>query len=265
MTIHPTAVIDPRAELHETVKIGPYVVIDGNVTIGPETVVDSHTVISGNTAIGARNRIGSFATIGAPPQDITYKGEPTELIVGDDNLIREYVSLHRGTAAGKGKTVIGNANMFMSYTHIAHDCMIENNVIMANAATLAGHVSIGNHANLGGFVGVHQFCRIGAYSYVGGMSGISLDVPPYVILTGVRNRMRITGINKIGLRRSGMSKETIARLDDAFRIIFRSPQLVLKDALEKVKDEMSDCPEVVSIVEFFQSSKRGVVKRTNDD
>lgn len=265
MTIHPTAVIDLKAEIHETVFIGPYVVIDGPVTIGAETVIDSHAVVSGNTTIGARNRIGSFSAIGAPPQDITYKGEPTELIVGDDNLIREYVSVHRGTVAGKGKTIIGNGNMLMSYTHIAHDCIIEDKVIMANAATLAGHVLVGKNANLGGFVGVHQFCRIGAYSYIGGMSGISLDVPPYVILTGVRNRMRITGINKIGLRRSGMSKETIARLDEAFRIIFRSPQLVLKDALEKVAEDMSDCPEVMRIVEFFQTSKRGVVKRTNDD
>ncbi len=265
MTVHPTAVIDPRAELHETVKVGPYSVIDGQVTIGPETVVDSHAVISGHTVIGARNRIGSFSSIGAPPQDMTYNGEATELIIGDDNLIREYVSLHRGTVAGNGKTVIGNSNMFMAYTHIAHDCLVEDHVIMANAATLAGHVQVGNHANLGGFVGVHQFCRIGAYSYVGGLSGIGLDVPPYVILAGTRNRMRITGINKVGLRRSGMNRETISRLEEAFKIIFRSPQLLLKDALAKVMDEMSDCPEVVAIVEFFQSSKRGVVKRTSDD
>ncbi len=265
MTIHPTAVIDSRAELDESVKIGPYAIIDGDVTIGQETEVEAHAIVSGHTVIGARNRIGSFSTIGASPQDITYKGEPTELFIGDDNLIREYVSLHRGTVAGNGKTVIGNNNMFMAYTHVAHDCIIENHVIMANAATLAGHVWIGNHANLGGFVGVHQFCRLGAYSYVGGLSGISLDVPPYVILTGTRNRMRIAGINKIGLRRSGMSKETISRLDDAFRIIFRSPQLLLKDALAKVMDEMADCSEVVTMVEFFQSSKRGVVKRTDDD
>ncbi len=265
MTIHPTAVIDPRAELHETVKVGPYVIVDGNVKIGAETEIAAHVVISGHTTVGERNKIGSFSTIGSPPQDITYNGEPTQLIIGNDNLIREYVSLHRGTVAGEGQTVIGNSNMFMSYTHVAHDCVVESNVIMANAATLAGHVWIGNHANLGGFVGVHQFCRIGDYSYVGGLSGISLDVPPYVILTGTRNRMRIAGINKIGLRRSGMSRETIAKLEEAFKIIFRSPQLLLKDALEKVMDEMAECPEVVTIVDFFQSSKRGVVKRTDGD
>ncbi|MFP7755081.1 acyl-ACP--UDP-N-acetylglucosamine O-acyltransferase [Thermodesulfobacteriota bacterium B35] len=265
MTIHATAVVDTRAELHETVTIGPYAVIDGPVTIGPETVIDAHAVVSGHTTIGARNRIGSFGSIGAPPQDIHYRGEPTELIIGDDNLVREYVSIHRGTEAGNGRTVIGNGNMIMAYSHIAHDCTIGNHVVMANVATLAGHVRLDDHVSLGGLVAVHQFCRIGAYTYVGGMSGISLDVPPYVILTGTRNRMRIAGINKIGLRRSGMPRETIARLEQAFRIIFRSPQLLLKDALEKTLEEIPDCPEVRNMVEFFLNSKRGVVKRTSDD
>ncbi len=265
MNIHPTAVVDARAEVHETVTIGPYAVIDGPVTIGPETVIDAHTVVSGNTTIGARNRIGSFGSIGAPPQDIHYRGEPTELIIGNDNLVREYVSIHRGTVAGNGRTVIGDSNMIMAYSHIAHDCTISNHVVMANVATLAGHVRIDDHVSLGGLVAVHQFCRIGAYTYVGGMSGISLDVPPYVILTGTRNRMRIAGINKIGLRRSGMSRETISKLEHAFRIIFRSPELLLKDALARTLEEIPDCPEVRNMVEFFQASKRGVVKRTSDD
>lgn len=265
MTIHPTAVVDPQADIHETVEIGPYAVISGKVAIGAGTVVDSHATISGPTSIGARNRICSFTSVGAPPQDMHYKGEPTELIIGDDNLIREYASVHRGTVAGKGKTVIGNGNMLMAYTHVAHDCVIGDKVIMANVATLAGHVEVGNHVNLGGLVAVHQYCRIGPYTYVGGLSGISLDVPPYVIIAGTRNRMRITGINKIGMRRSGMSRETIARLEEAFRIIFRSPQLLLKDALVKVREEIPNCPEVDILVEFFQTSRRGVVKRTIDD
>jgi UDP-N-acetylglucosamine acyltransferase len=265
MAIHPTAVVDSQAVIHETAEIGPYAVIEGKVTIGADTVVASHAHLSGPTVIGARNRIGSFTSIGAPPQDMHYKGEPTELIMGDDNLVREYASIHRGTAAGKGKTVIGNGNMFMAYTHVAHDCIIGNKAIMANVATLAGHVEIGDHVNLGGLVAVHQYCRIGAYTYVGGMSGISLDVPPFVIIAGTRNRMRISGINKIGMRRSGMSRDSINKLDEAFRIIFRSPQLLLNDALVKVKQEIPDCPEVDLLVEFFQTSKRGVVKRTLDD
>ncbi|HBI14359.1 MAG TPA: acyl-[acyl-carrier-protein]--UDP-N-acetylglucosamine O-acyltransferase [Desulfobulbaceae bacterium] len=265
MAIHPTAVVDPQAVIHESVEIGAYTVIDGKVTIGADTVVAPHAHLSGPTSIGARNRIGAFTSIGAPPQDIRYNGEPTELIMGDDNLVREYASIHRGTAAGKGRTVIGNGNMLMAYTHVAHDCVIGNKAIMANVATLAGHVEIGDHVNLGGLVAVHQYCRIGAHTYVGGLSGISLDVPPFVIIAGTRNRMRISGINKIGMRRSGMSRENINKLEEAFRIIFRSPQLLLNDALVKVKEEIPDCPEVDLLVEFFQTSKRGVVKRTLDD
>ena len=265
MTIHKTAIIDPSAQIHDTVEIGPYAIIKGKVTIGEETVVAAHASIEGPSTIGARNRIGSFTSIGAPPQDMNYIDEPTELIIGDDNLIREYVSIHRGTVAGGGKTVVGNNNMIMAYSHIAHDCIIGNKVIMANAATLGGHVEIGDNANLGGLVAVHQFCRIGTFSYVGGLSGISLDVPPFVILAGTRNRMRITGINKIGMRRNGKNRESIKKIDEAFKIIFRSPQLLLKDALAKLHDEIPDCSEVDTLIEFFQTSKRGVVKRTIDD
>jgi len=264
MTIHATAVVDQKANIDSTAIIDPYVIIDGPITIGPETRVCAHAVVSGHTTIGARNIIGSYTSIGAPPQDMHYKGEPTELIIGDDNQIREYVSIHRGTEQGDGKTVIGNSNMIMAYCHIAHDCIIKNHAIMANVATLAGHVEIGNHANLGGLVAVHQFCRIGDYSYVGGMSGITLDVPPYIILEGTRNRMRIAGINKIGLRRAGMKRDTIKMLDEAFKLLFRSPQLLLKDALAQIEEEMAECGEVQLLVDFFHSSKRGVVKRTID-
>ena len=265
MNIHPTAVIDPRAQLDSSVIVEPYAVIDGPVKIGPETRIGAHTVISGHTTLGACNTIGSFAIIGGPPQDIHYKGEPTELIIGDGNQIREYVSIHRATVKASGKTLIGNNNMIMAYCHIAHDCMIADHVIMANVATLAGHVEIGSHANLGGLVAVHQFCRIGEYAYIGGMSGIGLDVPPYVIMEGTRNQMRIASINKIGLRRSGMDRETIKNLEEAFKILFRSPEILLKDALVKLEEEMKDCAEVQLMVQFFHSSKRGVVKRTLDD
>ncbi len=264
MNIHDTAVVDPRAKIDSTATIDPYVIIDGPITIGPESRVCAHAVISGKTTIGAGNVIGSFTSIGAPPQDAHYTGEETELIIGDNNQIREYVSIHRGTLKGNGRTLIGNNNMIMAYSHIAHDCIIGDHVIMANVATLAGHVEIGSHANLSGMVGVHQFCRIGDYAYVGGMSGIGLDVPPYVILEGTRNRMRIAGINKIGLRRSGMKRDIIKKLEEAFKVLFRSPELLLKDALVKIEEEMADCPEVQFLVEFFQTSKRGVVKRTID-
>ena len=265
MPIHPTAVIDPKAQLDSSVIVEPYAVIDGPVNIGTETRVCAHAVVSGHTTIGARNTIGSFATIGGPPQDMHYKGEPTELIIGDGNQIREYVSIHRATVKATGKTLIGNNNMIMAYCHIAHDCIIADHVIMANVATLAGHVEIGNHANLGGLVAIHQFCRIGDYAYIGGMSGIGLDVPPYVIMEGTRNQMRIASINKIGLRRAGMDRDTIKNLEEAFKILFRSPEILLKDALVKLEEEMKDCAEVQKMVQFFHSSKRGVVKRTLDD
>ena len=265
MTIHKTAVVDSQAEVDETASIGPYSVIEANVTIGADTVVDAHTVVSGHTTIGERNHIGSFASIGTPPQDSHYKGEPTELIIGDDNQIREYVSIHLGTPSGNGKTVIGNNNMLMAYCHVAHDCVIQDHVIMANVATLGGHVELGNFVNIGGLVAVHQFCRIGAYTYIGGMSGISKDVPPYVMLTGTRNRMRISGINKIGLRRNGVSREAIKCLEQAFKIIFRSPPEILhQETLDRTLKALPDSPEVQFMLDFFNTSKRGVVKRTEE-
>ncbi len=265
MSIHTTAVIDSRAEIHAQATIDPYVVIDGPVTIDEGTVVGAHTMVSGRTTIGRDNIIGSFASIGAPPQDTHYKGEDTKLIIGDNNHIREYVSIHRGTIDGAGKTVIGNGNMIMAYCHIAHDCIIADKVIMANVATLAGHVDVGNYVNIGGLSAVHQFCRLGEYSYVGGMTGIGMDVPPFVIVTGVRNRMRITGINKIGLRRHGFSQEVIVNLEKAFKIIFRTPGLLIGEALEKSLEELPDCRQVARLVKFFRDSKRGVVRRTERD
>jgi UDP-N-acetylglucosamine acyltransferase len=265
MLIHPAAVIDPKAEIHETASIGAYAVIGPDVVIGADTVVDAHAVISGPTVIGRRNRIGSFSSVGSPPQDMHYKGEPTELLIGDDNLIREYVSIHRGTVSGRSKTVIGNSCLLMSYCHVAHDCVLHDHIIMSNVATLAGHVEVGSYANLGGLVAVHQFCRIGSYTYIGGMSGISMDVPPYVILAGTRNQMRITGVNKIGLRRNGVSREAVEAIERAFKIIFRAaPDMVLQDALAKAEQELADSPEVMSLIEFFRTSRRGVVKRTEE-
>ncbi len=264
MAIHQTAVVDPTAQLDSSVDIGPYAVIGADVNIGAETVVQAHAVVNGPTTIGKRNLIGSFATVGGAPQDLSYRGEPTELIVGDDNQIREYASIHRGTPSGSGKTVIGSNCLLMAYIHIAHDCRIGDHVIMANVATLAGHVHVGERAAIGGLVAVHQFCRVGTLSYIGGVSGLGHDVPPYVIVAGIRDRTRVSGINKVGLRRNGFSREVIHNLDAIFRIIYRSPNLLLKDALDMARKEYPDCPEVQHMVDFFESSKRGVVRRAEE-
>lgn len=265
MSIHPTAIIDKTAELDSTVSVGPYAIINGSVKIGAGTKIAGHAVISGPTTIGENNEIASFTTIGADPQDLKYAGEATELIMGDNNKIREYASIHRGTVQGGGKTVVGDGNLLMSYIHIAHDCLIGSNVIMSNVATMAGHVEVGDYATIGGLVAVHQFGRIGKYSYIGGVSGVTQDVPPYVIISGSRNNTRISGINKVGLRRRGFSKEAIGKIDSAFRIIFRSPDLLLKDALAQVKSEIPDSPEVDELLKFFKESERGVVRKTSDD
>ncbi len=266
MNIHEKAVVEPQATIDDTVIVGPYAVIGADVVIGKGTTVDAHAVISGHTTIGENNHIGSFTSIGTPPQDMHYKGEPTQLIIGDNNQIREYVSIHRGTVDGNGKTVIGNNNLLMAYTHVAHDCLIHDHVIMANVATLAGHVELGNHVNLGGLAAIHQFCRVGDFSYIGGMSGISKDVPPYVIVTGTRKRMRISGVNKIGMRRNGVSQGVVAELEKAYKMIYRSSaETLLKDSLTEIEEQFKDCPEVQAMVEFFRTSSRGVVKNTDKD
>lgn len=263
MKIHPTAIIDPNAELAESVSVGPYCIIEKGVTIGADTKVNSHTIITGTTKIGAGNSIGPFATVGAPPQDIKYKGEETELVIGDNNIIREYVSLHRGTVSGRGATKIGNNNMLMGYVHVAHDCSLGNHVIMANAATLAGHVTINDRAIIGGLVAIHQFTRIGAFAYIGGMSGISMDVPPYIIVSGTRKETRVSGINKVGLKRCGFENDVIKKLDKAYKTIFRTPGLLLQEALDKTLAEIPDCEPVGQLVDFFRTSKQGVVRTTN--
>ncbi len=265
MNIHPTAVIDPGAELDSSVGVGPYVIIGKGVQIGPDTEIETHTVISGPTVIGAGNRVGSFANIGAAPQDLSYRGEETTLTIGDHNLIREYVSIHRGSVKGGGVTMIGDHNMLMAYTHIAHDCRIGNHVIMANAATLSGHVMVEDRANLGGFVGVHQFTRIGRFSYIGGMSGLTKDVPPFTIVAGTRNRMRVSGINRIGLKRNGFSVEDIKKLHGAFKIIFLEENLLLQEALDKTLAEFPDCSPVKELVDFIRKSERGIIRNYGED
>ncbi|NLI80077.1 MAG: acyl-ACP--UDP-N-acetylglucosamine O-acyltransferase [Deltaproteobacteria bacterium] len=258
MEIHPTAVVSPGAELAEDVIIRPYSVIGPHVKIGSGSVIGPHAVIDGWTSIGARNQVFPFSTIGGPPQDLGYSGEETRLVLGDDNVIRENVTISRGTVNGGGVTVIGNRNLFMAYAHVAHDCKIGDRVILANATTLAGHVQIDDCAILGGMVAIHQFVRIGRYSFIGGMSGLRMDMPPFMLAFGAP--AKLYGPNLVGLKRNGFSPEAIQLLKKSYRIIFRSG-LSLKDAVEKIEQEVGMTPDVQHLVEFMQRrSKRGITR-----
>ncbi len=265
MSIHPTAVIDPKAELDSSVEVGPYAVIDAGAKIDAGTVVSSHAHISGKTTIGTNNTIGSFTCVGFPPQDLKYHDEETQLVIGDNNHIREFSSIHRGTPGGHGVTTIGSNNLFMAYSHIAHDCIVGNHVIMVNNATLGGHVEVGDRATIGGMSGIHQFVRIGEHAYIGGMSGISLDIPPYVIVAGIRNELQIRSINRIGLKRAGFSSEEIRNLNKAFMVIFKTEDLLLQDALAQVMKDFGDCPPVARMVNFFKVSSRNVARVSSDE
>ncbi len=265
MSIHPTAVIDNKAELDSSVEVGPYAIIDAGVKIDAGTTVSSHAHISGKTTIGKNNTIGSFSCVGFPPQDLKYHGEETELVIGDDNHIREYSSMHRGTPGGHGVTTIGNNNLFMAYSHVAHDCIVGNHVVMVNNATMGGHVEVGDRAIIGGMTAIHQFVRIGEHAYIGGMSGISLDIPPYVMVAGIRNELQIRSINRIGLKRAGFKSEDIRNLNKAFMVIFKTEDLLLQDALAQVMKDFGDCPPVVRMVNFFKVSNRNVARLSSDE
>jgi UDP-N-acetylglucosamine acyltransferase len=255
--IHQTAIVHPNARLAEGVEIGPYSVIGEHVAIGKNTKIGSHVLIEGWTTIGERNHIFPFSSIGTPPQDIGYRDEETYLIVGDENVIRECATVHRATTKEDRKTVIGNRNFLMAYSHVAHDCKLGNNIIMANSVALGGHIVIGDHAIVGGIVAVHQFARIGAYAIIGGQSAVSLDIPPYVSAAG--NRAQLYGLNLIGLKRKGFTDKTIATLKKAYKIIFRSG-LTQEEAVQKALAEITDCPEVNILVDFIRTSKRGITR-----
>ncbi len=256
-SIHATAIIDPKAELGDGVTVGPYSVIGEHVKIGDGTVIDSHALIDRWTEIGSHCKLSSFTSIGTPPQDISYAGEETRIVIGDRNTIREYATIHRGTKKGGGITTVGSDNYIMAYVHIAHDCLIGNHIVMANAATLGGHVKVDDYAVIGGLTGVHQFVRIGAYSMVGACSAVSLDVPPYVSAVG--NRAELFGLNIVGLRRQGFDKARVQKIKKAYNILFRS-KLQLKDAIVNVLEEVPDSEDVVKMVKFIQETKRGICR-----
>jgi len=255
--IHPTAIVSPKAELDSDIEIGPYSIVGDKVKIGKNTRIGPHVVLEGQTEIGQNCQIFPFASIGSIPQDLKFKGEESQVIIGSGNIIREYVTINRGTAPGGGKTVLGDGNFLMVYSHVAHDCKIGNQVIIANAAQLAGHIEIEDHAIIGGIVGVHQFVRIGRYSIIGACSAVSRDVPPYTMAAG--NHAVLHGLNTVGLKRHNFSEEAIGNIKKAYQIIFRSG-LLLKTALEKAESEIPGSPEVMNMIIFIRESERGVIR-----
>jgi len=256
--IDSTAIVSPNALLASDVVVGAYAVIGANVTIGSGSVIGAFTRVEGPTAIGERNQFYGHASIGGPPQDLKYKGEHTELAIGNDNIFREFVTINRGTTGGGGKTTIGNENFFMAYSHVAHDCHVGSHTIFANNATLAGHVEIADYATIGAFSAVHQFCRVGEHAFVGGGSMITQDVMPYAKTVASRDN-RSYGINTIGLERKGFSKETVDALQRAYKILIRS-KLRADEALQKIEDELGLFPEARYLVEFVRASKRGIIR-----
>jgi len=255
--IHPTAIIDSHAEIDSNVKIGPYTIIKANVSIGAGTVIGPHVTIDPYVEIAPNCQIFQYASIGAAPQAVKFKGEKTYLKIGRNTVIREFATLNRGTAFGGGVTEVGEDNFLMAYTHVAHDCKTGKGVIMANNATLAGHITIGNHVIIGGLVAIHQFVRIGAHAYIGGKSAVVKDIPPYVIAAG--DRAILYGLNKVGLQRHGFSANTVSQLKKAYRIIFRIG-LTVNEAVERVLAEVENIPEVLDFVNFIKSTERGITR-----
>lgn len=255
--IHQTAVIDPDAQLHDGVEVGAYSIIGPGVEIGADCEIGHHVVIEGPTRIGARCRIFPFASLGLEPQDKKYQGEASQLEIGDNNTIREYVTINRGTDVGGGITRLGNHGWVMAYCHIAHDCIVGNYVTMSNAATLGGHVIVKDYANLGGMAGVHQFCRVGEYSLVGAQSLITQDVVPFAIVAG--NRAKLAGVNYIGLDRRGFSSVEIDVINQAYKIFFKSG-LTRDDALVRLREEFPESDHIGILTDFIQTSERGVCR-----
>ena len=252
--IHPTAVVDRRAELDSGVVVGPYAVVGGDVRVGSDSWIGAHVVLTGRTTLGQRNRIFSFASVGAVPQDLKYRGEPTRLVVGHHNVFREFVTIHRGTDGGGGITTIGHHNLFMAYAHVAHDCHVGNHTIFGNGATLGGHVTVEDYATVSAFSGVHQFCRVGRHAFIGGFSVITKDALPYAKTVG--NRARIYGLNTIGLVRRKFSSDSITKLRRAYRHLLHSNTSRALAQIER--DPTLKCDEVQYLVDFIRTSSRGV-------
>jgi UDP-N-acetylglucosamine acyltransferase len=255
--IHPTAIIDPKADIDSNVDVGPHSIVGANVKIGSGTVIGPHVVIQPYVEIGPDCHIFQYASIGAIPQALKFEGEETYVKIGRGTVIREFVTVNRGTGFGGGITEVGEENFLMAYVHIAHDCKTGRKAILANNATLAGHIVIEDFVTVGGLVAIHQFVRIGNYAYIGGKSAVVKDIPPYVIAAG--DRAKLHGLNSVGLKRHGFSQETLSSLKKAYRIIFRIG-LTLNEAIERVKAEVGQVPEVNDLIRFIKSSKRGITR-----
>jgi UDP-N-acetylglucosamine acyltransferase len=255
--IHPTAQVAPDAELGENVEIGAYSVIGPGVVVGAHTRIGPHAILQGPARLGAHNEIFPFASIGSAPQDKKYKGEPTRLEVGDRNVIREFVTLNRGTTKDEGVTRIGDDNLFMAYSHVAHDCRVGSHCVLANTATLGGHVHLGDWVIMGGFSGVHQFCKVGAHAFIANNAAVTRDVPPYVMAVG--QPAAAHSVNAEGLKRRGFTPQQIRNLRNAFRLLYRSG-LKLADATEQLAAIAEEQPEVRAIVEFLPRSTRSIVR-----
>ena len=255
--IHPTAIIDPKAEIDSDVEIGPYSIVGGSVQIGKGCVIGSHVTVEPYTSISQNCHIYQYASIGGEPQDLKFKGEKSYLKIGRGTVIREFATINRGTGAGGGVTEVGEDNFLMAYTHVAHDCKTGRKVILANNATLAGHITIGDYATIGGLVAIHQFVRIGSHAYIGGKAAVVKDIPPYVIASG--DRARLHGLNSVGLKRGGFSPSTLSQLKKVYRIFFRIG-LTINEAVERARADVEQIPEVVKFIEFIKSSSRGVTR-----
>jgi len=255
--IDPKAIVDVNADIAADVKIGAFSIIGPEVTIGAGTVIEPHVVMKGPVTIGEDNHIYQFASVGEDPQDKKYADEKTSLVIGDRNVIREFATLHRGTLQDHGVTKIGNDNLFMAYTHVAHDCVIGNNVIMANGASLAGHVHLCNDAILGGFTLVHQFTQIGTFSFSAMGSAITQDIPPYVMVGGRPTRPH--GINSVGMERAGSTPEAVRLIRKAYKILYKS-NLRMEDAIEEMEDLAGECDEISNMVSFLRNVSRGILR-----
>jgi UDP-N-acetylglucosamine acyltransferase len=256
--IHPTAIVDPKSKIHSSCRVGPYCVIGAEVELGEGCVLDSHVVMDGATKIGAGNRFFPFTSIGLAPQDITYAGEPTRLEMGARNVVREFVTINRGTVKGGGCTRVGDDNLIMAYTHIAHDCQIGSHVIMANAATLGGHVTVEDWATVGALCPVHHFVRIGTHAFIGGGTTITRDVLPFS-KTSAERGTRAYGLNAVGLERRGFAKERIKKIHHAYKVLLAS-KLNTSQAIEKLRAEADAGEDVEMLIGFIESSERGVIK-----
>jgi len=259
--IHPTAVVDPKAELDASVSVGPYTVIGPHVKVGGGTTIAAHVVLEGHTTIGRDNRIWQFASIGAANQDKKYQGEPTELVIGDRNTIREFTTLQVGTVQDKGRTTIGDDNWIMAYVHVAHDCVVGNNTTLANNTTMAGHVELGDWVTVGGLTGIHQFVKIGAHAMVGFQSAVSQDVPPYMLVDG--NPLAVRGVNVVGLRRRDFSSERINAVRQMHKLLYRENRTLddAKAAIAALALSVSEAgADVELMLGFLASAERGIVR-----